>query len=1510
MRLAVFCSVVLVAGTASAERGVVWVPQPVRAPVAPEAVAPIAPYVAASVDELTGELTVGPRAAAALWLDPLDVVRVRARSGVPRFARVVGGAGTRAVLDEPGIPEDRGVTLLAQPPGRGDVWIVWARERAVISVERPVRRRGRLVWDEVEREVMSWIDRGDAGAPPELPLVGGTGEARLRLLADRRLPAARRRARARALLLALRPLVEGPFALRALALPGASGEARLDRPEEERFAWQRHGVETTTTVELDGPGVVRLEARALLPGAPVRVTVRGAGRLLAAASNDADPVGMPDERSPPPAFPGARPPLTAGGVPVGELASATAVLADGRHRYELGATGGPMLVRAIHARRRPRLGQRGGAGEAGDVTPVWPPPAGASAEERAVLFLDEARRVAGDDAALRALVDGLRELPPAELLAPLAEILPEPTLVERARSAQVAALELAWRARPLDPDVRARYRAAWRSATYALVPPDDDPGGRAKKGPRPSAWTWLVEQEEDDGGEGLPELPLGEDARIEATPAPGEPARAARLDVYVRTTAEAPGPLTLHVGERAWSTLALAPLERLEVAVPLGASQVRLDGPPGTRAWSTLRAAAGGGHAELERYWPLAEEGRSLRYELPDAGVPGPVRIALRVLEPRIGEPVRVAVRTDAGERRTIEIVPGGVDEKAMVVDAPGRVSGEVAVTLRLPAGTRVIWLTGAGTGKGERGRVVASVMVRRGQALLEPGTGTGTGTGTGSEGERILEISRRLQRGMDVGLLIERAQLLLDLDQAELARQDVLRLSGMGLAGYGARVNALLDRLEGARESRFIGVEKVPMALAPGMLGVGNVAELEGAVAAVKAARLLGDEEGLAKVSGDGAVASYLRARWSGGLAAFAVATDHVPAWIEAATTGPAALVFGVATRAREHAEHPRARRAFAVAAATSRWDVIEGTEGNAGQERVIEGRDAAAGPGTVAREALLAPPWDPATAHTLQPGAVAAVELELSGPTRLTTQVFCAELRAGAAAPGCVVGVNIDGQELRARAAAGGGVGTVPPRTLGAGRHRIEVTLARDEPRVLASVRFLTDRALDGGGAKEDGGFVVPIERPRRFFAATAQRPVVTSILGPTTLRVELRGSGPVRIVAGAVTRDVEAPGETMLIVPEGGAQRVTITPRAGRVLARLALRVETGGAPPPLPSPWWEDAAPSSLLPWPALPAPLVTLGGEAFTACTPGALGTISGELTGGGEPLGERDEATSSLMLQVGATYRRRLGDAPRWFRFGVAIRGREGTGPIAAASAAAYLRDLPLGLRAELRAGVATQAFVDEQAAGVIGSLRLDRSFDLGATLSFVPGVTVRGAWLSLDRATVTASPDAPLDPDVYNDFLRTRPLLVTGRAALWWAPYQDQLGELALFAATSQRVDHLGLDLEWRALFPVLGETFAALGYRPSYRLVTPDRPEAFLRHDLGARLRWSLWTGSSGRFLVGLDASLHATSSGARAVAGLLFRYDWTSGRGLRDLFPTEESFDTLVERLRWEPTPPGEM
>jgi hypothetical protein len=1548
----------LFAATAHADSGLVWFAQPVRR-VAVDAVRPIPPHVPAGAPEIAGPVEVGPRAAAALWLDPFELVRVRQLGGgPPRFARVVGAAGARAVLDEPGIPAAAGVWYLAQPAGRGDVWTVTAREPARVIVERVVRRRGRMIWDDAEAAVLRWIDAGADAPPPELPAAAGGGEARLRLVAEQELGArlaasgrrvaaavpAWRKASALATLAGLRPLVDSAFTLETVELaPGDDIALAVDDPEAR--PWRRVESGVAATVELGGPGALRLEARPLLAAGarPVTVSVVAGGELLGRASADADPVAAPDARDPPPAFPARLPLATTGGVPVGARAEVTAPLA-GRRRLELRVEGGPALVRALHARRRARMG-RGGASPAaliaaardalgddgspaaralrvrlarlddapssGLAPPIAVDPGGAL---RWLLLVEEARRMAArdDQPGLRLLLGELTATPPPEVLGLLGPLLPEPTLVERLRGPRISALELAWRGRPVDPDVLAAARAAWRAGAWSLLVPDDESATGAARRPRTRGWTWLVESDRDplEAGGSLAAVAAGGSLRATAAAAPVA-GRATLLRGYLVTDAAEPGPVAVRVGEQAWSTIGLAPVERVEIAAPAGEHVVSLEGPPSARLW--IEGVTG--TADVRRYWPLAVDGRSVRFRVPEPRAPAPVRVALRVVDPLPGEPVKVAVRGDAGERRTLTFTPGGADARATAIDGPERVSGEASFVVWLAAGTREVWLSASG---GQR--VVASVAVRR---HADPEAAPPPASPSTSTLERVAELSRGLaQRPEDVGALVERAGLLLDLEQPELARADLVRLAGLRLGEHAAAANRVLDRVESLDESADVGAVERPVAVAPALLAGG--AELEALVPAVRAWRRLGADDARAALPAAGGRAlAYLRARIDGdplALARVALDDGGAPLLVDACTrltaaleargapAGAAAALYGVAMRARDAIDHPRVRRALAVASTLGRWDAIDGTEANAGQERLeVVGRPPPSTPGAAAREALLAPPWDPASATSLDAGEGAALALDLRAPTRLWAEVHCVELRPGKTASSCRLGFAIDGRELPVRAAAGR-TGAVPARLLSPGRHALAVTLDGKDPDVMASVRFLTERPLGerspGEPAAGDAGWAVPPSRSLRFFAAAPRRPIELTVLGPATVRVELRGDPAVADLDGARLRLAGEPVERLVVLTAPGPRRIAVRAVEGRVLARFSLRQDRAAAPPPLPDPWWYDAPASPLLPWPALPAPLSTVDAVPWSGCPPSGLGTLSFELSGGSEPVGERDAPLAGFLGvgQLAVDWRRRAGD-DLWLRLGLLARAREGTAAIAGLGARAYARDLPLGLRGDARLLAVTQPYAGAQAAGLTAGLRVDRSLDVGRALSLVPALSARAAWLSLDRATVVAEGD-DVDPDVYNDYLRTHPIQLTARASLFWAPWTDQLGELALFAASTRSLglDHAGAELEHRAL---LGDgLFASASYRPTWRAVTADRPEAFLRHDLGARLRWSLWTGDAGRVVLGADGWLIATADRARGGAALVLRYDWTGGRGLRDILPVEESFESLVERRLWEP------
>jgi hypothetical protein len=1640
---------------AHAERGLVWVAQPVRAPVDPDAVRPTPPFVPAAVAEIAGEATVGPERGAALWLDALDVVRVRAEPGArPRFQRVLGpgaggsNAGARALLDEPGVAAAPGVWYLSQPPGRGDVWLIDAREPTRVTVERPVVRRGRLVWTDVQDEILDWIDAD--GAPPELPLVDGSAGVRLTLAAERELgralvkldpalaPAVRswRKASAVLALLPLRPLNQSFFFVDEVDLPGTgdgvplvTGDDELDRMQNQRAYRRAAAAESHAALELDGPGVLRVETRAFLgrqiaTRPPVAVAVRSGGELLGRAVSDSGPARPPAALLPPPAFPSFTPLVTGDGDWVGERVAITLPLFPGRHRYEIELSGGPLIVRAAVARYRPRLGQpdgperfladaRAGIGAgpasqwlyarlerlAGNFTPpkaamaelpkllaiglrpadadalalLAALPARAPADVRGYWLLELARGLAGrgDGDGLRRLLAGLAEVPPPEVLGPLAELLPEPTLAERLRSAAVGALDIAWRARPADPGLVRRYAEAWRAGAWSLLAPSDPGHGAPLR-----AATWL--ETPSPGPPGIPpdatpgalvRLPLGRPRRLRALPSP-DGTRTPLAQVYVATPAATPGPVVLRVRGQRFATLALAPVEVLEVALPPGDHDVELDGPAGTVGFASLLPPpevplALDDSANLRHYWPIALGGEPLHVPLPDPRVPGPIRVALRALG-GAGDAIKVAIHTDVGERRVLTFYPGGPDPETRPVDpgaAPARradgdgaVSGEVTVTFRPPPGARELWLTAGGNVP-----IVASVAVRRYDA---PPATVPPPASAPDPLARLAALSRTIADRADAAdALAERAHLLFDLGQGDLARQDLVRL-----AGRAARLeDRLLARLDSWAEPTDIGLPNAarPVPLAPALLALAaDPAVLTPLVPAARAARERGAEAARTLLKGDDSMTGYLAARLGGspldlvrlyaqtgslavGLEAAAALARQVADDSQHAPRGAGALLYGLAARLGPEVDHPALRRAGVLGAALSRWETLEGTEANAGQERLYLLDAPPTTPVGAVREALLAPPWSPRRAHTLMPGTAAALDVALGAAGHIAADIWCQELKLGPDPGACPVTVRVDGTDLRAGTVAPGQLVSTAPRALAAGKHHLEVGLGTGDPNVMASVRFLTDRTLSGAppSAREERGYYpVPVEKPAHMFAAEKTQPVQVTVLGPATLHVELRGLGPkpptvtVRAVpsrGASVVERVEtsaepdpgargepgrslapmAPVQADLLLPDASPYRVTLQPDAGRVLARIGLRVDApGAAPPPLPPPWWQGASLSAILPWPALPAPLATVDGEVWDASSPFGAGTFSLELSGGSQPIGDQDSALQNFeaVAQTVVSWRKQVVDEALWLRLSPMVRYRQDAdGAIWGGTAEAYAQGLPLDLRADLHGGAFTQQAIHGQQLSFTGGLRLDRPFQLGDGLYLVGSTTFRWALLTLEPKDVAVGDVQHIDADVYNQYLATHAIGLIPRLSLWWTPYQDHIFEIAGFMTTERDLhtpDYIGATLDWRALLPILGDTATEIIYRPTYRFQNSERDTAFVRHDLTAGLRWSLWTGGTGRLLLGADLALFIQSGGTNQTFTLSLRYDLTNGRGLRDVLPPEQSFDVLVERLPWEPTPPG--
>jgi hypothetical protein len=238
---------------------------------------------------------VGPRRAAMLRIEPLQIARVRVLgAGQPSFHRVNGeeGAAWASTLERP-MATSPGTWLLEQPPGGPGYWLVTAPTDTQVLLEVTVPRTGDLIWEHTVAGVIGWI--ADGGPPPSLPEVPGARAVARELLADQEIAAellasapadaalrravlAWREAAALQHIDALRRPIRASFALelRDRVLPGAT-PVRVS-------GWHRVRGPQSATWTLTGPGVLWLEARSVGAGVEGTMTVSSAGRRLASAT--------------------------------------------------------------------------------------------------------------------------------------------------------------------------------------------------------------------------------------------------------------------------------------------------------------------------------------------------------------------------------------------------------------------------------------------------------------------------------------------------------------------------------------------------------------------------------------------------------------------------------------------------------------------------------------------------------------------------------------------------------------------------------------------------------------------------------------------------------------------------------------------------------------------------------------------------------------------------------------------------------------------------------------------------------------------------------------------------------------------------------------------------------------------------------------------------------------------------------------------------------------------------
>ncbi len=1159
----------------------------------------------------------------------------------------------------------------------------------------------------------------------------------------------------------------------------------------------------------------------------------------------------------------------------------------------------------------------------------------------------------------RALIRGPGTLPPSgHLTAELAEVLSRMGGSIAWRSRSLAALELAWRQDPLALDIRRQYRAAFaREGRWSALSPSaqDDR-------PRPLPVRWLdVERLESDEAPGAgAHFPLepGEAVRVEG-PAAADAARILRAFVLTTETTEKSEVPVVHVDSLRVPLMPLSAIEPMEVALPRGDHTLRLEAQPGTRAWLSIppahaRASSVGEVAYLRTHYPARARGEAVTFSVPDAQVPGPVRLQLRGAN-GTSRPIGVWIHTDVGQPRRAVLFPGTPSLRNLSVDErPGPGSSAASLVLHLPAHSREVWIEP----DDPETRLFASLAVRRAQRTTDETLNPREREAdvrelADADVERLLELSRTLSAPTtpdsepDVAALLDRAQLLLDVGEESYARDDLVRalMRQRQLTPENAeRLAAILESLEAEPQDvgRFAdlaaaGAPKGPLLLSPGSARLPGTDEARAALS--KRLRGLAPGDAL-KALGDSAEpldrwarARLLSAGGSPERAAlelmrlyreqddFALGMDAVSA-LERVQTLPSAWTdwgapMGVAltTELSSVIDLPKVRRVGHDARRFARWLRLRDADAQVGTLDLLRAPEEE--PRDRIQLALHAPPWPMAGTRVLPQGQAAVLQTTPRRTERVGAEAMCQSVRADVRPPGqpCRFALRLDGREVAEARAAVGEVVTLTTEVRAGGRHQLELVFetGANAPSASAAARFIALEGEDHTQAR-----ALEAEAPMPVLRARPGVPMELTALGPTALRIESRAFGgesrltitdgegrTPRTVSLSAEPDPAIHGapfavghasETLLLLPDEGPHRLRFEAEGSEALVRVGL----GGTRPPSSrrAEWW-TRSPTALepLPWPAQPETLALLP-EGAPKAKDGTPGTLSVDLGLLGEYLdeGEVDRPLEGRLRGLVA-YRQEVRPKRAWLLVAPEVRHPLERNPAFGGTAGLHLRRLPL----ELRATVMGRVFLQDVGGGLRYGARLrgsvDRWIGLTPDLGLIPGLG-----LTVEHFGGAPGDDAlGFDRAVFWRYGEQHPVRPSPRLSLRWQPLQDHVGMLTATTLHNPELltlDHVAGRVQWAALLPFYPNARASLGYEASYRMIDLHRSEPYLRHGLRARADVGFWQGQTGRLLFYAEDALYlGTPWGAQNTLTLGVRWDWTRGRGLRDFMPFEEEFEDLV-------------
>lgn len=1083
----------------------------------------------------------------------------------------------------------------------------------------------------------------------------------------------------------------------------------------------------------------------------------------------------------------------------------------------------------------------------------------------------------------------------------------------------VGAAEQAWREAPNGVITRAAMLATARLTPFQRVVPRIANGNLE---PRHLRWLSPVTALDEDAVGALFELPIGKPWSFEIPPAPGAADRLALVRVLALTDQERPGPIKIWLDDHAYQTIGMAAVDRFELAAKPGKHTLRVDAPAASRLFVTVPGARGDKRGIVKVFHANAPGPDTPRYILPSSRNTGPVRVELRTRFTDAAEPRRFEawLHSDAGPPRRLVFEVSETDKEMWPIGGEAKLSTGATSWIWVPPQTGRVWITT------DTPELIVSMSIRRGRAEALP-----------SEAEEpplpdpLAEVARQSEiiakSPSNTAAHLARARALIELGEPIAAKRD---LAAAGLTAVGREIHELATRLadlEARVDQSYLPAQPPSSPVVDGS-AITPLLPIE--LDLTESVELVRKTRTNTVISAPPSVQNAnpsLPMRWAMARMATLANRHHdavllwsgVDTWqarvatLVHLTAAPfedpdrdAATAYGLAERLG-NVEVPRIRRARAIATRSSRWSPITSTSTNAGIVQLkLPVTQSEPSPRALVRAAMLAAPWP--EAKLLDPGR--ELTFDVMGPATVRVEAWCRRLYDQPANAVCKPSVRIDQQAPLSVAAPLAQRVKLIETNVEAGRHRVTVELANDDPEMLAAINL-----------EESGNAGPPPARKSTVFLAEPAHPAEIVISGPSTLSIELRSFGMsmadaqlakhanVRVQGSRDERTqvaldpelvtiesavVSTSVKHVVVVPEG-THRIAIAPWQGRLAVRFWRRVAAGDDHRDPPTRVLLPSILSTGLPWrSSLQVPL-RAGAEHSPRSVPSIEVVIGQDTADTLDGEGRVNEVRFELATQLRRRTRRST-----WMG---ELRGRQvGTRrPTGRARLVGDFDQLPGGLGAHLDLGGGVVTSAEATAWRFDGGARLDRGWRLNQWLVFAPDIGVRGGLLGPDPVP------SDLDPWIAGIYRRQHPIQWVARTSLRARPFADQLGIVRVEARSNSdltSLDLVGATLAWRGLMelsPLRGPVWS-FAYHPSYRFADQDRSIGYVRHDVGLELIWGFAV-RRGRFAVSVWAQAYPASANIKRQSSFGLSLRWDDVRpGESVLFGYEEPLADFVDEVSW--------